>query len=114
MGTERPYQPEDSMTDHGAHDSLVWQALARLPVPVEQRVRTQLAQYLARVEAMAEAHERGVRVEPRYRRSAVEQFEAEADRLRERGDPAAPVWQALAESERLAEQVEELEPDTGR
>lgn len=102
------------MTDYGAHDSFVWQALIQLPVPVEQRVRTQLAQYLARVEAMAEAHQRGVTVEPRYRRSAVEQFEAEADRLSECGDPGAPVWQALAESERLAEQIEELESDLSR
>ena len=99
------------MTDYGAHDSFVWQALVRLPVPVEQRVRIQLAQYLARVEAMTEAQQRGVMVEPRYRRSPVEQFEAEADRLSECGDPAAPVWQALAEAERLALQVEEMEPD---
>ena len=102
------------MTDYGAHDSFVWQTLIRLPVPVEQRVRTQLAVYLARVEAMAEAHQRGVTVEPRYRRSAVKQFEAEADRLGECGDPGAPVWQALAESERLAEQIEELEAELSR
>ena len=100
------------MVDHGMHDSMVWQAMERLPAKVEEKVRTQLLQYLARMVAMVEAHERGETVAPLYRRSSVEQFQAEADRLTKLDDPAAAVWQALVKSERLAKQLQEMEPDT--
>ncbi len=99
------------MSDNGMHDSLVWQELERLPPPVEKRVRTQILRYLARVVAMAEAQERGEPVAPRYRRSPAEQFEAEAVRLTELGDPAALVWDALASSAQLASRLQEMEPD---
>jgi hypothetical protein len=99
------------MTDRGIHDGLVWQALVRLPVPVEARVRQQLTDYLARVKTMADAQQRGVTAAPPYRRSLPERFEAEADRLSELDDPAAPVWRALAESARLAEEIWQLDPD---
>lgn len=78
------------MTNHGTHDSLVWQALEELPV---------------------DAHERGVTVAPCYRRSPVVQFEAEAERLLGLRDPGAPVWRALAESKQLAERLREMDPD---
>ena len=95
------------MSEHGTHDSLVWNALVRMPVPVEQRARQQLTEYLARVSAQQDR----ARVAPSYRRSPAEQFEAEAERLTRLGDPTVPVWRALAESARLEEQVRAMEPD---
>lgn len=50
-GTGNGYPPDGPMSEHGTHDSLVWNALVRLPVPVEQRARQQLTEYLARVSA---------------------------------------------------------------
>lgn len=99
------------MDDQGMHDSLVWQALAGLPVPVGQRARQQLTEYVARAKAMAAAQQRGVKVAPSDRRSMAERFDDEADRLDELGDPTVPVWRAFAESARLADQVRELDPD---
>lgn len=57
------------MTNQGMHDSLVWQALEGLSVPVEKRVRPERVKYLTKVMAMVDAHERGVTVAPRYRQS---------------------------------------------
>ena len=99
------------MSEEGMHDSLVWQALVQLPVPVERRARQQITGYVARMKAMAAAQQRGVQVTPSDRRSLAQQFDDEADRLDQLGDPTVPVWRALAESARLADQVREIDPD---
>jgi len=97
--------------DEVMHDSLVWQVLERLPVPVEQRARHQITEYVARAKVVAAAQQRGVQVASSDRRSLADQFDDEADRLEELSDPTAPVWRALAESARLAERVREMDPD---
>ena len=95
---------------HGMHDSIVWQVLIRMLVPVEQRARQQLADFFARADVLADADERGVHVSPSDLRPLIEQLDAEADRLAGLGDPTAPAFKAWSESVRLAEQVSEMEP----
>lgn len=104
------------MTDHGTinhgpHDSLVWQALVRMLVPVEQRARKQLAEFFARANVMAHEDEHGVHVSPSNLRALIAQLDAEADRLFGFGDPIAPAFEAWSESARLAERVEQMDPD---
>ncbi len=99
------------MTDYGLHDSLVWKALARLPLPVEQRARQQLTEFFARMNVTADAQQRDVHVPPSNLRPLVEELDAEADRLFELDDPIASVFDAWSESARLADRVWEMDPD---
>ena len=104
------------MTDHGTikhglHDSLVWQVLHRMLAPVEQRARKQLAEFFAQANVMADLDERGVNVSPSELRPLIEQLDAEADRLFGLDDPIAVVFEAWAESARLADQVWTMEPE---
>ena len=90
------------MTDEGMHDSLVWQVLERLPVPVEQRARHQITEYVARAKAVAAAQQRGVQVASSDRRSLADQFDDEADRLLARdaeGDPQRQLREASRSDE---------------
>jgi len=96
---------------HGIHDSLVWQVLVRMLVPVEQRARKQLAEFFARADVMATVDERGVHISPSDLRPLIEQLDAEADRLFGLHDPIAPAFKAWSESIRLAERVSKMEPD---
>jgi hypothetical protein len=97
-------------TKHGMHDSIVWQVLIRMIVPVEQRARKQLADFFAQAHVMADADERGVHVSPADLRPLIEQLDAEADRLAGLGDPIAPAFKAWSESVQLAETVSAMEP----
>ena len=104
------------MTDYGTikygmHDSLVWQVLVRMLVPVEQRARSQLADFFARANVVADEDQLGVHVSPSDLRPLIEQLDAEADRLLGLDDPIAPAFEAWSESVRLAEQVSKMEPD---
>ena len=100
------------MIDYGLHESLVWQELARLPVPVEKQARQQLAEFLARAKVIADARLRFVQVEPAYLRTFAEQLGAEADRLFELADPIARVFEAWSESALLADQVWTMERES--
>jgi hypothetical protein len=99
-----------STIKHGMHDSLVWEVLIRMLVPVEHRARKQLADFFAQAHVMADADERGVHVSPSDLRPLIEQLDAEADRLSRLGDPTAPAFKAWSESVKLAERVSEMEP----
>lgn len=96
---------------HGMHDSLVWQVLVRMLVPVEQRARKQLAEFFASPNVMADADERGLHVSSFNLAPLIAQLEAEADRLSRLDDPIAPAFQAWSDSVRLAERVSRMEPD---
>jgi hypothetical protein len=98
------------MIDYGLHESLVWEELARLPLPLEKRARQQLTEFLAQANVMADARLRFVKIAPSGLRSLAEQFGAEADRLFELDDPIAPVFDAWSQSARLADQIWKMEP----
>ena len=60
---------------------------------------------------LAAEDEHGVHVSPSDLRPLIEQLDAEADRLFGLDDPIAPAFEAWSESARLAQRVEQMDPD---
>jgi len=110
-GTENASALEARMIDYGQHESLGYLELGRLPYWSRRRARRQLAEFLAQVDVKADVQLRWVRTPPSDLRSLADQLGAEADRLYGLDDPIAVVFEAWAESARLADRVWKMEPE---
>ena len=99
------------MIDYGQHESLGYLELGRLPYWSRRRARRELAEFLAQANVKADVELRWVRTPPAGLRSLADQLGAEADRLFGLDDPIAVVFEAWAESARLADQVWTMEPE---
>lgn len=97
------------MIDYGQHESLGYLEMERLPYWSRRRARRELAEFLIRAKVVADVQLRWVRTPPGGLRPLADQLGAEADRLLGLDDPIAGVFEAWAESVRLADQVWRME-----
>jgi hypothetical protein len=95
--------------EYGSHDSLVMAALEDLDGETRASWATASHAFTERARQAAKAKANGIRVAPLYRRTLSELYAWEADRRGEMNDPAAPAWQALAQSAALMESLSKRE-----